>query len=171
MILRWFSFLIVAGGLVLAADGTETGKVANVLVRTAQRAPAFTLLNAEGTKFSSTTLTGRAAVVTFWAVDDKPSERQIQELNTLRQQFKPEQLVVVALVVVDNPPALRKFVADHQPPFPVLLADLKVIEGFGRLQSIPTTFVIDKNYNIIQQYVGVADKADLKQYVEAVLKQ
>jgi peroxiredoxin len=168
------SILILAGSWALtacAADGTDTGQVANVVVRTAQPAPAFTLLDPTGKTFSSVTLTGKAAVVTFWAVGDNPSERQMRELIALQQQFRPEQLAVVGIVVVDNAPAVRKFVADHQLSFPVLLADLRVIEGFGRLQSIPTTFVIDKNYNIIQQYVGVADKADLKQYVEAVLKQ
>ncbi len=154
-----------------AADGVDTNKMTNIEIRAAVPAPAFNLLDWEGRRFSSTTLTGQAAVVTFWAVGDKPSERQMAELNALQNRFPTEKLSVVSMVVVDNPAGLRKYMTEHRPPFPVLLADLPTIEAFGRLQAVPTTFVIDKNYNIIQQYVGFTGKADIQKYVEAVLKQ
>ncbi len=168
----WPGVLLLTIGWTLptrAASVSATSEVVTVEVRTARPAPAFSLVTVEGEKFSSATLTGKAAVVTFWASQDKPSVRQLTELVALQTQFGAERLAVVGIAVDTN--ELRSVIAARQVNFPVLLVDLPVIQGFGGLQAIPTTYVIDKNYNIIQQYTGFAEKGAIEKDIEAIQRQ
>jgi hypothetical protein len=46
-----------------------------------------------------------------------------------------------------------------------------MVQGFGGLTAIPTLFVIDKNQNIIQRYVGVTEANILEADLKAIFKQ
>ncbi len=54
--------------------------------------------------------------------------------------------------------------------FPVLRFDVKVLEGFGGITAVPTTFVLDQNRNIIQHHVGFAESGVLEQDLKVILR-
>ena len=55
--------------------------------------------------------------------------------------------------------------------YPLYQPDYDIIQAFGGLTAIPTLFVIDKNQNIIQKYVGVTEANVLEADLKAIFKQ
>ena len=66
----------------------------------------------------------------------------------------------------EGPDVVQRFVASQKITYPVVLGDDRMVEAFGGLAAIPTTFIIDRNGTIRFRKVGAmpADK------FEAVLK-
>jgi peroxiredoxin len=42
--------------------------------------------------------------------------------------------------------------------YPVLIATAEVQKSYGGIEAIPTTFILDKEGNIVAKYVGLQDK-------------
>lgn len=158
------------GGLLTVT--ADTGGAARVEVRVAAPAPAFTLAALDGSRFSSTTLTGRAAIVTFWAGGDRPSERQLAELAAVDQQFGGDRVKIVGIVInAADTNSVQTVVAAQRIRFPILVVDWKSIEKFGGLSVVPSTFVIDRNYNVIRHHTGFVDRATLQPDLDAIWSQ
>ena len=70
----------------------------------------------------------------------------------------------------DPPEYVRQFAEKNGLPFTVALdPDGAVAQAFGNVRVTPTTFVIDRQGQIIQQYVGEPDFAKLHALIESVL--
>ena len=49
------------------------------------------------------------------------------------------------------------------------LANQSIVNGYGGIRSIPTTFLIDKKGNIYKKYVGYNDKSVFENDIKAIL--
>lgn len=137
----------------------------------AQPAPAFALKNLQGREVKLADFDGKAVLICFFASWDKPCQKHLPVLAELQRQYGADELSVVGIALEsDNLGPLRAYVHNDKIAFPVLLFDLKVVQDFGGITSIPTTFVIDKNHNIIRKYVGWQEKDVLEDDLKAVLK-
>lgn len=68
-------------------------------------------------------------------------------LNEVHQTYRNDGLVVLAVnsTIQDSESAARAFAAEHQLDFPILLDHDGVVSNQYQLQSLPTTFFIDRN--------------------------
>jgi peroxiredoxin len=140
--------------------------------RTATPAPSFTLKIGPGQKIKLADFKGKALIVCFLATGDKPSERQVPVLNDLLKEYNETNLAVLGLAFVQTgAQPIRAFVEEQAAGFPVYPPDYDIVQAFGGLTAIPTLFVIDKNQNIIQKYVGVTEASSLQADLRAIFKQ
>lgn len=137
----------------------------------AQPAPAFALKSLQGKEVKLADYDGKAVLVCFFASWDKPCQKHLPVLADLQRQYGMDELQVLGIALeADNLGPLRAYLQSQKIAFPVLLFDLKVVQDFGGITSIPTTFVIDKNHNIIRKHVGWQEKDMLDADLKAVLK-
>ena len=54
--------------------------------------------------------------------------------------------------------------------YPVVLGSAEVVQQYGGIDAIPTTFIVDKNGYIAGKQVGVLSKAALEQKLKSLLK-
>jgi peroxiredoxin len=132
-----------------------------------KRAPAFTLKDTRGNTVKLTDFAGKALVISFVVTWDQPSQKQIEILSTLRKEHGEQDLAVLAAAIEQPEKQTTKaYVEQQHPSIPFLVADYEAISAFGGLTAVPTTFVIDKDHNIVQKHVGITNKnvfeADLK---------
>ena len=66
---------------------------------------------------------------------------------------------------------MKTFAEEQGLAFPLYPPDYDFVQAFGGLTAIPTLFVIDKNQNIIQTYVGVTGTNVFDDYLKAIAKQ
>ena len=152
-----------------APVGAETNAVPQV-IRVATPAPPFEMESVAGDTIKLADLTAPAVIVSFWLREDKPSQRQWPVLSALQTAHGTNQVQVVGVLVESLArPQLREFVAREQLHFFVARYNSETIEGFGGLAAVPTTFVIDRNRNVIQRYVGWVDQAALEADVKIIL--
>jgi peroxiredoxin len=157
-------FGLLAVSLVLMLPGQAFGE--NVPLTT-KRAPAFTLKDTEGKTVKLADFSGKALIISFVVTWDQPSQKQIEILSTLRKEHREQDLAILALAVEQpGKQTTKAYVEQQHPSFPFLVADYETIKAFGGLTEVPTTFVLDKDHNIVQKHVGITHKsafeADLK---------
>jgi len=159
---------LVVGALVLFIVIALLGRAfGEAEVRVAKPAPPFVLRNAKGQAIKLADFKDKALIVCFHATWDKPSQDQLGILNSLLKECGGTNLAVIGLALdQSSPEAVKSYAEQQHLDYPVYLADYTIIQAFDGLTAIPTTFVIDKNQNIIQKYVGVTETnvfcADLK---------
>jgi len=135
-----------------AASAQIGGQVGNT-------APAFTLARIGGGDLSLVDLRGKVVLVDFWATWCPPCRMAMPHLQELSQEYA-DQLVVVG-ISMDQGGArvVEPFVAKEQLTFEVVLQDNKVVQQFGGIMSIPTTFLIDQDGRIVGKWIGYQTKA------------
>ena len=141
-------------------------------VREAKPAPSFVVKVAQGQTVKLTDFKNKALIVCFVATWDNNSQQQMKILTDLQKHYGETNLAVLGFALDQTHPELVKTYAEqHHLTYPLYLADYNLIKGFGSLTAMPTTFIIDKNQNIIQTYVGVTETNVLDDYVKAITKQ
>jgi peroxiredoxin len=158
--------------LVLAVAPADQA-TAQEQVRVAKPAPAFVLKDPAGRDVKLSDFDGQALLVCFWATWDKHSQKQLPVLIALQEEHGENQSVkefsVIGISVDSGPQSVKTFAEQQKINFPIVMVDRKVIEDFGGLTAVPTTFVIDKNHNIIQKYIGWVEQKDLEADLKVIL--
>jgi len=79
-------------------------------------------------------------------------------LVDLQTQFGNKLAVIGISVDTDTRDQVASFAKSNNINYPVLFASPDVVQAYGNIESIPTTFIIDKNGNIVNQFVGLTPK-------------
>ncbi len=136
-------------------------------------APDFTLQNLDGEEVSLHQLRGKYVLVNFWATWCGPCKIEMPSLENLYQRFKSKNFSLLAISNdMFGAKIVAPFVKAHRLSFPVLLdQQLQASNKFG-VVSLPTTFMIDPEGNIIGELRGAEDWAspDNLLYFENLLR-
>ena len=140
--------------------------------RIAKPAPAFELKDTNGRNVKLSDFAGKTLVVFFWATWDPPSQKQIPDLIDLQRQYEKQGFSVVGISLDSRgPDVVKAYVETNHVNFPVLMATLDVVQGFGGLEAIPTLFILEPHHNIISRHVGITDKSVIENELKAIFTQ
>src|ERR1043166_1513257 len=141
-------------------------------IQVAKPAPAFVLKDTTGKDVKLSDFKGKTLIVLFWATWDKHSQKQLAVLADLQRQYEKQSFSVIGISLDDQGPTVVKPYTDSiHLNFPVLMADVNVVQGFGGLDAVPTLFVLEPHHNIISRHVGVTDKDVLEGELKAIFNQ
>ena len=129
-------------------------------------APPFTLRSLDGRLVRLSDYRGKAVVLDFWATWCKPCRASMPHLNTMQDRFSGR-LVVVGVSIDDGgTSAVKRFADDLGIKFKVAMADERVLDAYGPIRSIPTTFFINRRGEIARRVVGYIDAETMESYVK-----
>lgn len=123
----------------------------------AQEAPDFTLTDVEGKKVSLSDYKGKVILLDFWATWCGPCKMEIPSFIELQNVYKDDVVVLGVSLDQGGPSAVVPFVEKMKINYPVVYGDGTVVKAYGGIRGIPTTFVIDRDFNIQRKYVGYTD--------------
>jgi len=92
-------------------------------------------------------------------------------LSSLQQRYKGRGLIVLGLSVDDSEPVeVKRFANRLGISFRIAMADEHVLDLYGPIRSIPTTFFINRKGDIVRRVVGYIDGETMEDYVKEIVE-
>ena len=116
-------------------------------------------------------LKGKAVFLNFWATWCGPCRSEMPSMEALYNKYRERGLEVFAVNIMEKEDEVLSFMEDNDLSFPAALdLDGKVSNSYG-IQSIPTTFLINREGNIVVRLVGSIDwdMPEIHAAIEALL--
>ena len=127
------------------------------------------LMDLQGNSINLTSLKGKVIIVNLWATWCPPCIAEMPAFQKLYNDYQDK--VEFLFVANDDEDKVRKFLNDKKYTFPVYF---QITKGPEELQSnsLPTTFVINKEGEIVVDKTGAADwnSAKVRELVDKLLK-
>lgn len=111
-----------------------------------QPAPAFALERLDGGgMLRLSDFRGRPVVVNFWASWCIPCREEFPILRDMRERYADNGLEVIGIVHDDGPEAARRFAADFDADWPMVVDPDDVAWNAYNAQLVPMTYFIDRD--------------------------
>ncbi len=134
----------------------------------AQEAPDFTLVNLDGKNVTLSDFRGKIIIVDFWATWCGPCKMEIPSFIKLQDDYRDDVVVLGISLDQGGPKAVVPFAEKMKINYPIVYGNGSVVQAYGGVRGIPTTFVIDKDFNIQRKYVGYTDHKVFEQDILAL---
>ena len=133
-------------------------------------APEWSLQDVEGKKVCSADFKGKVVILDFWATWCGPCRTEIPTFIALQKQYAKQGLVVIGASVDEGgADVVKPFARKLGINYPVVLADEKTQQAFGGIEAVPTTFIIDRQGQIVKEHLGFADKDEFEKEIKPLL--
>lgn len=136
-----------------------------------EMAPSVTFKTIDGRQLTTESLRGKVVLVNFWATSCSTCIAEMPQMVETYNKYREKGLEFVAVAMNYDPPNyVLNYSQTRQLPFQVALdTDGGAAKAFGDVKLTPTTFVIDKQGNILKRYVGIPEMASFHQLIESAL--
>jgi peroxiredoxin len=137
------------------------------------KAPAVTFVSLQGEKITTTSLRGKVVLVNFWATDCVTCVKEMPEIVATHNKYRDRGFETIAVAMRHDPPNyVLSYTEKNKLPFKVALDPMgELAKAFGEVKLTPTTFVIDKQGNVVTRILGEPDFAKLHALLEEKLKE
>lgn len=134
-------------------------------------APAFDLPDTRGGRKSMESYKGKVVMLNFWATWCGPCKQEIPDFIELQKEYGDQgfEIVGISLDEAGHEAAVKGFVKQKGMNYDVLFDDGSVAQAYGGVRSIPTTFLINREGEIVSSQVGLQPKSAWASAIEALL--
>jgi cytochrome c biogenesis protein CcmG/thiol:disulfide interchange protein DsbE len=167
-----------AQGQLVGADSADPSQSLSPMI--GKRAPDFTLEDLNGKKISLANYKGKAVLINFWATWCGPCKLETPWLVDLRNQYASQGFEILGVSTDDidrqdkkafaeEKKEISTFVQQMRMPYPVLIEGDTLSHPYGGLDSMPTSFYVDRNGNIVAAQMGITSKDDVEANIKKAL--
>ena len=134
-------------------------------------APDFTLKDESGKQVKLSDFRGKVVLLNFWATWCGPCGLEIPWFVEFERQYRSKGLEILGVSMDEEGwQAIKPFVTEHCINYRVLLGDDSVSQLYGGVDSLPTTFIIDRDGKVaFPPHVGLADKSEYLNEIQTLL--
>lgn len=138
-----------------------------------QKAPDFNLgKNASGETITLASLKGKTVYLDFWASWCIPCKDSFPWMNRMQSTYRDQGLVILAVNLDEDKAAAENFLKKVPGLFNIIYDPQGNIATKYQVEVMPTSFLIDKNGNLVKRKLGFklkdrgAMEADIKKALE-----
>lgn len=134
-------------------------------------APTSTFVLLDGSKKTTESLKGRVTLINFWATSCVACVAEMPKLIATHNKYKAQGFDIIAVAMSYDPPSyVVNFAQTRQLPFGVAIDNTgSVAKAWGDVRLTPTTFLVNKQGEIVKTYVGEPNFPELHRLVESLL--
>jgi cytochrome c biogenesis protein CcmG, thiol:disulfide interchange protein DsbE len=127
-------------------------------------------------EFSSKDFSGNIIFINFWATWCPPCVYEMPDLSELNSELKDSGVIMIGISVFykSGAPKLQNFLSQNPVSYLILEGNDEIVKAFEKaygeeMDSIPTTFIIDKNGKIVERIIGLRKKEFYKNIIKKYL--
>jgi peroxiredoxin len=135
----------------------------------AELAPDFVLTDTQGNQVKLSDYRGKVVILDFWATWCPPCRKGIPDLIDLKKTFKDRLTIIGISLDTDSKNDVVPFMKEYGINYKVVYGDNDVVQKYGNIQAIPTSFIIDQKGNIVTSFVGLQRIETYKSYLNNLL--
>jgi len=132
-------------------------------------APDFKLQDADGRTVRLSDYRGKVLLVNFWATWCPPCRVGVPWFVELEQKYKDQGFAVLGVSMDDGWQVVKPFLTQYKVNYRVLLGDEETAALYGGLESLPTTYLIDREGRVAGVLEGLAGKKEFDDRVQSLL--
>lgn len=162
----YLSLSIAVAGILWLAGPLQQARAATTA------APEWQLNDPDGKAVKLSDFKGKVVILDFWATWCPPCRAEIPGFIALQKQYAAQGLTVVGVSLdTDGASVVKTFVKKAGMNYPVVIGDEKIASEYGGITAIPTTFVLDRNGNIVTSHQGYASQVVFESEIRPLLEQ
>lgn len=134
-------------------------------------APESNFVLLDGSVLRTADLRGKVTLVNFWATTCVTCVKEMPALVATHEKFASRGYDTVAVAMSYDPPSwVVNFAQSRQLPFKVALDNTgNIAKAWGDVKLTPTTYLVDKQGQIVKRYVGEPEMGALHALIEKLL--
>ena len=134
-------------------------------------APESKFVLLDGSTRTTQDLRGKVTLVNFWATSCTTCVAEMPEVTATYNKFKDKGYDTIAVAMQYDPVNyVVSFAETRKLPFKVALDNTgNLAQAWGDVKMTPTSFLVDKQGQIVKKYVGQPDFAELHKLIEKLL--
>lgn len=130
------------------------------------KATDFKLKDLNGKEVFLSDFKGKKVFLNFWATWCPPCKAEMPAIEKLYQETKDSDVVILVVNLGEDKQTVKSFIEKNKYTFNVLLDSNQEAAPDYNIVSIPTSFFIDKDGNIVSKKIGAMSIEEMKSYVK-----
>ena len=134
-------------------------------------APESTFVLLDGSRQTTADMKGKVTLVNFWATSCTTCVAEMPQIVATYDKYKAKGYDTLAVAMQYDPPSyVVNFDETRKLPFKVAIDNTgKVAQAWGAVKLTPTTYIVNKQGQIVKKYVGAPNFDELHKLIEKLL--
>ncbi|GLC29131.1 TlpA disulfide reductase family protein [Clostridium omnivorum] len=160
----------VSNSILSVKDSKNSINKKNQETITKEKAIDFKLKDLNGKNVSLSDFKGKKVLLNFWATWCPPCRAEMPDIEKLYQENKDSDLVILGINLGEDTQTVKSFIDKNKYNFNILLDSDQAVAIKYNIVSIPTSFFIDKEGNIVYKKVGAMSIEEMRDNVSLLNK-
>ncbi len=130
----------------------------------------FELPDLDGENVKLSDYKGKVVFLNFWATWCPPCRGEMPAMESVYKELKDDGFVILAVDLGEDGDTVQKFVEGNNLTFPVLLDKTSSVGMTYTASSIPTTYLIDRDGNILGRAIGAREWENYLDMFKSILE-
>lgn len=136
-----------------------------------QRAPDFALPDSTGAISQISDFEGKVVLLNFWATWCVPCKEEIPWFIEFDRTYKDQGLSVIGISLDEKGfDVARPYMQKMGMSYRVLMGDARTAYKYGKVDSLPVTFLIDKHRRVAAIHFGLVSKKKIAAEIRKLLE-
>jgi thiol-disulfide isomerase/thioredoxin len=118
-------------------------------------APNFELEGSDGKIVRLSDFQGKVVILDFWATWCGPCKMEIPGYIDLYKKYNDRGLEIIGVSLDrDGWTPVKPFMDSYKINYPIVMGNMQVVQAYGGINSIPTTFIINRKGEVVERKIG-----------------